>query len=74
MVFFIESTINKEFVVRTLADKYNELLTIIEDEHISFSGKRDLEAMGDLIETIAYDLKVGKEFDKEIHGTISWKK
>lgn len=66
--------LSKEFVVKTLVDRYNELIILIEDEHLTFEGKRDLESMGDLIEEIADDLNLSEEFGKGIQGEICWKK
>ena len=65
--------LTEKFIVKTLADRYNELLTLLKDEHYTNSGKRDLEAKGDLIEEIAYDLNLGEAFNKQIHGNICWK-
>ena len=64
----------KTFIAGQLADRYNELLELIEDEHSTFSGKRDLQDKGELIEEIANDLQVSDEFNKLIKGEICWKK
>ena len=64
----------KTFIAGQLAGRYNELLELIEDEHFTFDGKRDLQDKGELIEEIAYDLQVSDEFNKLIKGEICWKK
>ena len=66
-----EQVLSKQYIAQELADRYNELLELIEDEHFTYSGKQDLQDKGEYIEEIAKDLEVYDEFNKLIKGEIS---